>query len=216
MHFEVFVEDQSGAALLDVLVPRIIGEGHTHRLISYKGIGHLPKNMVSAVDVRHRMLLDRLPDLLRGYAATLRDGTLDWALIVVCDLDSRCLSAFRRELLDVLARQPMQVPKINFCIAVEEMEAWLLGDPQAVQRAYPKAKSRLLNDYLPDSIIGTWEALADAVYVGGCAALRKRGSPEIGRMKSEWAKTIAPHIDIEANRSPSFQYFRRKLRALAV
>jgi hypothetical protein len=74
----------------------------------------------------------------------------------------------------------------------------------------------VLNDYVPDSIIGTWEKMADVVYAGGCAALRKKGSPEIGRMKSEWARNIAPHIDIEANQSPSFRYFCGKLCALAM
>lgn len=44
-----------------------------------------------------------------------------------------------------------------FCIAIEEMEAWLLGDEKAIEEAYPQAKMPLLRKYVHDSIVGTWE-----------------------------------------------------------
>ena len=39
MHFEVLVEDQSGKKALDILIPKIIGDQHTFRVIEYRGIG---------------------------------------------------------------------------------------------------------------------------------------------------------------------------------
>ena len=42
MHFEILAEDQSGKKTLDILVPNIIGDEHTFRVISYKGIGRIP------------------------------------------------------------------------------------------------------------------------------------------------------------------------------
>jgi len=36
MHFEILVEDQSGKKALDVLTPKIIGYGHTVKVIYYK------------------------------------------------------------------------------------------------------------------------------------------------------------------------------------
>ena len=96
-----------------------------------------------------------------------------------------------------------------FCIAVEEMEAWLLGDRNAVLKAYPSAKTSLLNDYEQDSICGTWEKLAGAVYPGGLAKFRKENKTyqDIGKHKCEWALKIGEHMDVHRNCSPSFQFF---------
>lgn len=48
MHFEVLVEDQSGKKALDILIRKIIGDQHTFRVIEYRGIGHIPKNLKSS------------------------------------------------------------------------------------------------------------------------------------------------------------------------
>jgi hypothetical protein len=95
------------------------------------------------------------------------------------------------------------------------MEAWLLGDRTAITTAYPRAKTKILNKYRQDSICGTWELLADAIHKGGAAALKKEGWPAPGRAKCKWAKKIAPHIDVDANRSQSFGVFRDGVRKLA-
>nr|VFJ70950.1 MAG: hypothetical protein BECKFW1821C_GA0114237_102531 [Candidatus Kentron sp. FW] len=216
MHFEILVEDQSGKKALDILVPRIIGDGHTFKVYSYKGIGRIPKDLDKGSDPRKRILLEQLPQLLRGYGKTYPKGKTDYpaAVIVVCDLDDRCLKAFRQELFAVLdACNPR--PETRFCIAIEEGEAWFLGDIPAVKSAYPKAKDAVLNTYINDSVCGTWEKLADAVFNGGSGALTKKGSQAIGAEKSRWSEKISPHMDVYNNASPSFVYFRDKLRGLA-
>lgn len=212
MHFEVLVEDQSGKAMLANLIPRIVGPVHTFRITDYKGLGHLPKGLKPGTDARKRVLLDRLPTLLQAFGRSLRG--IPAAVMVVCDLDDRCLKAFRAELHAVLAASN-PAPLARFCVAIEEGEAWLLGDLAAVRSVYPKARERVLTAYVNDSICGTWETLADAVYPGGAVALRAKGSQAVGAEKSRWATAIAPHVDPDANRSPSFQYFRRQLQRLA-
>jgi hypothetical protein len=212
MHFEILIEDQSGAIMLDLLIPGIIGTDHTFRIHSYKGIGHLPKNLKSASDARKRILLDQLPRLLKGYGETYRDVT-DYSIIVVCDLDDKCLKEFRDELLHLLDECNPR-PSAHFCMMVEEGEAWFLGDKQAIRSAYPHAKEVVLNRYANDDICGTWEKLADAIVKGGSKKLLSLGWRSIGEEKSNWAEKITPHMDIETNQSPSFQYFRRKLRGL--
>jgi len=212
MHFEIPVEDQSGKRMLDVLVPRILGSEHSFRIFAYKGLGRIPRGMKGEIDPAKRVLLDRLRDALPGYSRSLDHATS--AVIVVCDLDARCLKAFRGELLAMLNDCDPRLP-IRFCIAVEEGGAWLLGDPQAARSAYPKARQQVLRDYENDAICGTWEILAEAVYPGGPAALKTQGVSAAGAEKSRWAEAIAPHIDPERNQSPSFHYFRGKLRELS-
>lgn len=211
MHFEFLVEDVSGKTMLNILVPKIFGTGtkHTFKYIHYKGIGKIAKNLHNESDPQKRQLLSQLPKLLQGYGNSLKE--IDACVVVVCDLDKRCLKQFREELLDLLNKCNPR-PETFFCIAIKEGEAWLLGDTEAVVKAYPKAKKKPLNEYKNDSICGTWEILADAIYRGGSKKLAALGWQAVGKEKSEWAQQIAPHIDIEENKSPSFCYFRDKIR----
>ena len=215
MHFEVLVEDQSGKAALDILMPKIIGDGHTFTVHAYKGIGRIPRNLSSSTEASRRLLLDQLPRLLRGYGKTFAGYPSNYpaALIVVCDLDDECRKILRRELLGILDGCYPR-PETRFCIAVEEGEAWLLGDIPAIKAAYPKARDDVLNHYRNDSICGTWECLADAVFSGGSSALKGKAWSAVGGEKSAWAKRIVPRMDVENNASPSFRYFREKLREL--
>jgi hypothetical protein len=208
MHFEILVEDRSGKIALDILIPKIIGDNHTFRVTPFKGIGHIPKSMTSAKNVSNRMLLNNLPKLLKAYGKSLQGYGV---VFVVCDLDDKCLKNFRVELLSILDNCNPQ-PETRFCIAVEEVEAWFLGDITAIKQAYPKARDAVLRAYVNDSICGTWEQLADAVYKGGAQALAKLGGRAEGAEKSVWAENITPYMDVDNNLSPSFNYFLGKLR----
>ena len=90
----------------------------------------------------------------------------------------------------------------------------MLGDFNAIKSAYPKAKDSVLRSYKNDSICGTWELLADAIYKGGIAALRKKNFPTIGMEKCEWSENISQYMDVNNNLSPSFVYFKGKLLEL--
>jgi len=216
MHFEILVEDSSGKTALEIIVPKIIGDKHTFNVHSYKGIGRIPRGLKSNSDPKKRILLDQLPRLIQGYGKTFAGYPADYSavVIIICDLDNRCLKTFRRELLDVVANCSPS-PETHFCIAIEEGEAWYLGDLNAVKAAYPNAKDAILKSYKSDSICGTWETLADAVYVGGCQKLSGLGWQAIGEEKNNWAKRISPCMDVDKNQSPSFSYFRNKLRGLS-
>ena len=215
MHFEVLVEDRSGALALEAILPKVLGPNgsdHSWRLLPYRGIGRLPRSLTAGGDPAKRILLDNLPRLLRGYGRSLRQ--IPSAVIVVVDLDDRDCMAFKRELLDVL-KVCNPAPETLFRIAIEESEAWLLGDRKAVMAAYPNARRAVLDRYVQDGICGTWEVLADAVHPGGAARLKRLGYPAAGAAKCDWAEKIAPHIDVERNRSGSFRAFRDGMRRLA-
>lgn len=216
MHFEILVEDQSGKNALERLFPRIVGSEHSFKIHCYRGIGRIPRNLKSDQDPKKRFLLEQLPRLLRGYGKTFSGYPSNYsaAVIIIADLDSRCLKMFRKELYDVLDSCDPE-PLAKFCIAIEEGEAWLLGDLPAVIKAYPNAKKQVLQSYVNDSICGTWEKLADAIYQGGSHSLSAQGYQAIGNAKSHWAARIAPGMDVENNKSPSFCYFRDRARSLA-
>jgi hypothetical protein len=203
MHFEFLVEDQSCGKAMNILAPKMIGTAATYRVIPYKGTARIPKNLRPKTDSARRMLLDQLPKLLRGYGKARPDSNI----VVICDLDKRDKESFLAELTNVLNLCSPR-PKAFFCLAVEELEAWYLGDLDAIRLAYPSAKNDVLSRYVPDSICDTWELLADAVYRGGRTVLSKKGWQAVGIEKSNWATSIAPHMTIEANRSPSFQHLR--------
>jgi hypothetical protein len=213
MHLEVLVEDSSGEALLRTLLPQFLGpegEPHTWRLHSYKGIGRIPRGLSPNIDPTKRILLNQLPRLLRGYGNT---PSVD-AVVVVLDTDKRDCAAFLRELKTVAAKcKP--APRTIFRLAIEEIEAWYLGDREALTSAYPRAKQQILDGYLQDSPCDTWELLADAVYPGGSAAVKKAGWPLPGQIKHEWATKIGPLMAPERNLSPSFGKLRDGLRRLA-
>ena len=216
MHFEILIEDQSGKKALEILVPKIISENDTFNIHPYKGIGRIPKNVGANKNTDKRILLDQLPRLLRGYGNAFAGypDNCPAVVVFVCDLDNKNLKDFRRELTDILNACNPQ-PQTRFCIAIEEGEAWFLGDPAAVRSAYPKAKESVLNAYVNDSICGTWERLADAVYSGGSTALSSKGWQAVGAEKFQWSEKISPHMNVAANSSPSFNYFRQTLLELA-
>ncbi|GLQ95446.1 hypothetical protein [Dyella acidisoli] len=217
MHIEVLVEDASGAKLIESLLPKVIGsfgEPHTWRIHAYKGIGRLPEGLSNRADPAKRALLDQLPRLLVGYGKT---PGID-AVLVVLDTDQRDCKAFLQELKDVFGRCD-PAPVTMFRLAIEEIEAWLLGDRQALLTAYPKAKRDVLDRYKQDAVCGTWELLADVLYPGGSAAVKNVGWPLPGQIKHEWAERVGPNMNIDNNLSPSFAKFRdglRRLVALAI
>ena len=129
---------------------------------------------------------------------------------MIVDLDDRNKSKFIAELKELLdACNPR--PDAHFVLAVEEGEAWLLGDFDAVKTAYPRAKTAVLDSYEYDSICGTWELLADAVYPGGHETLKQLGYSLIGKEKCAWANNITEVMSMSKNNSPSFQHFIKTL-----
>jgi len=220
MHFEVLAEDKSGTITLEKMFGSFFTPKdnlHTWNIHQHSGIGHLPKNLMPGSNPKTQMLLNKLPSMLKAYGKTFRGYGANYsaAVIVVCDLDNRNYQSFMTE-LTTLIKSCDPAPTTAFVLAVEEGEAWLLGDREAVTTAYPGAKLPILDAYVPDNVCGTWEVLADAIYPGGAAALKKVGYPEIGRVKCAWADKIAPHMDLNANRSPSFQKLIEVLTNLTV
>ena len=63
MHFEILVEDRSGKAALDILIPKIINANHSFKVRAYKGVGRIPKNLKSSTDA-HSCLENEIDEIV--------------------------------------------------------------------------------------------------------------------------------------------------------
>ena len=194
IRLEVLVEGSSDAPAIKEVLQRKLGlaENVHFRIHPHRGRGKLPVNPLTKPDLKHRGLLDQLPAKLIGYARSLPSCFV----VVVVDSDDSPPKQVVADLERMLNQLPAK-PNVIFCLAVEETESWFIADIEAVGRAYPKGlKKRLLKNIEPDAIVGAWEKLALALGVDPKTVS--------GSTKYEWAIRIAPHLDLNAPKSPSF------------
>jgi hypothetical protein len=195
-----FLEEPSAEAALKVLVPKIV-PGVGCQFNTYTGKEELVKN---------------LPARLRGYRACLPFQAVK--IVVLVDRDDDDCVLLKRKLDDIAAAAGLRTASGTSApdatvlnrIVVEELEAWFFGDVPAIGKAFPRVPAGLgaQSKYRdPDAIRGgTWEALE--------RVLQKHGYHNGRLRKLAAAQAIAPHMDIENNRSKSFQVFRDGLRRL--
>lgn len=203
MHFFLFVEEPSAEAALENILPRLLGEAHTYQILTHGGKDDL---------------LKKLATKLRSYRAYIT--TMDCRFIVIIDRDSEDCVALKNR-LEVIASEAGIVTKTQATngvfhlinrIAIEELEAWFLGDFSAINAAYPRVNRNLANQNTyrdPDNIKGgTWEALE--------RVLMRAGYYAGGLPKVEAARTISQYMDIENNRSDSFNQLVAGIRSFLV
>lgn len=202
MHVEFLVEEPSAEAALRTLAPKILRPGDTFDVHPFQN--------------KHE-LLHRLPSRLRGYSYWLPE---DWRIVVLVDQDSDDCRVLKADLESAAqgaglvtqssSRQGRDFKVLNR-VAVEELEAWFIGDPEAVVSAYPRvppsfaAAARYRDS---DSIKGgTWEALE--------RVLQKAGYYRSGLPKIAAARLISAQMNPDRNRSRSFRAFRNGLIRLS-
>lgn len=216
MYIQFLIEDESASILIEHVMEKL-AEKYSETMITwdkkfFKGIGHLSKKG-TPLEQKTGKLLNDLPMFLRAFDKILQSMNHS-ALFVVLDNDKRDTETFKKQ-LEKVAKDNMVLVDHVFCIAVKEMEAWLLGDMSAIEAVYPNLKKNVVRKYEQDGICNTWEVLADMVYPGGLKKLMRLAGfsySEIGKAKAEWADMIGASLDIDNNQSPSFQYFINQLR----
>jgi hypothetical protein len=198
---EFLVEEQSCERLLRQIVPDLM-PGVAFAVFTFNGKPDL---------------LKKLPDRLKGYHALVRE--YGYKIVVIVDRDDEdCRSL--KEKLNAAARAAGLVPASDAPpgqpfdvlnrIAVEELEAWLLGDVPALRAAYPKIPASLgarekFRD--PDAVRGgTAEALE--------RELQRHGYHGAGLSKVGNAEEVARHMDLDNNTSMSFRQFRDGVRRM--
>jgi hypothetical protein len=198
VHF--LVEGPSERAFFDGWAPRALG-GQKIRVHPHEGKGKLPKDLAAAPPSDQRQLLTQLPAKLRGYAEA--SNVADLHVVVVLDADDDDPDELARA-IESAARTVAPKLRVTVRLAVEETEAFYLGDLKGLRKAYPAADMKRAQDYVPDSICGTWELFSHVIDDGG-------------ERKVEWAETMGPLLTTKAeeSRSPSFKRLVTALTAAA-
>lgn len=202
MRIEFLVEEYSAEAALINILPRILGEDAAYAIRAFSGKADL---------------LSQLPKRLNGYRKWLPE---DGRIVVLVDQDQENCLALKSK-LEEAAKKAGFITKsgahgrsrfevINR-LAIEELEAWFFGDPEALVQAYPRVPAmigRKAQYRNPDAIVGgTWEALE--------RILKQSGYYPGGMPKVETARNVSMYMDPNRNISKSFQVFRDTLKALA-
>ena len=194
IQLEILVEEPSADEALRHLLPKILrGRGRAKILnlgSKYKLLKALPfrlsayrQRIESGEHIRIVVLLDRDRDDCERLKNTLERMAKDAGLPTKTSPDSSGYFC-------VLNR-----------IVIEELESWFIGDPVALRKAFSSLPT--INNahglfHNPDNG-GSWEALH--------RFLKKHGIYKSSFPKIDAARRIAPHMEVTANRSKSFQVF---------
>ncbi|MBQ7274202.1 MAG: hypothetical protein IJR15_01980 [Clostridiales bacterium] len=211
MHIEILTEDRSGAVVVERLVTRLLEEEKidaTHAVRPHRGCGSLPKDWDTRPVKFASSLLDLLPAKCRAYNKVY--GNTDTILVVIIDSDNNVPDELRQELYRVCKKYARDIRSV-IGLCTEEVESWLLGDIDAVLKAYPDADLNAYKDYVQDSICGTWETLCRVTFPYNYEDIIEIGYPAIGHYKARWAEAISPYMEPGSNVSPSFQTFKNAL-----
>jgi hypothetical protein len=194
---EVLVEGTSDQLTVRVILKNRFGlnEKQDFLIHPHQGKGKLPKHPHRKPDPKHRGLLDQLPATLKGYGSFSDDR----CVVVLVDADDTQCEKLKDDLIELYQELKSRPSCALFRIAVEEIESWFIADPDAIRRAYPKAKTAQLDRIKPDSVIGAWESLA--------RALGRKPEDCSSADKHEWATKITPYLDLDDPKSPSLRAF---------
>jgi len=201
MEIEILVEEQSAEEALRHLLPRLLKNRGRAKVINLSN---------------KYKLLKVLPKRLAAYAQRIADGE-SLRVVVLVDRDDDDCERLKAELERMAAAAGLptksspgangQFVVLNR-IVVEELESWFIGDPLALRKAFtslPKIEQNSGIFRNPDNG-GTWEALH--------RFLKKHDIYKSSFPKIDAARRIAPHMNVEQNRSRSFQVFVDGIEAL--
>jgi len=199
MRLEVIVEEPSMEEALRHLLPRILQGRARWKAVNMRNKGRL---------------LKELPKRLRAYRKRMESGE-NLKIIVLVDRDNDDCHELKQR-LETIAREAGLTTKaaangqggfqVVTRIAIEELEAWFMGDEKALKAAFGSlTKAAFPNSFKNPDNGGTWERLH--------RFLKRNGIYRNSFPKSDAARRIAPHMEPDRNRSHSFQAFRLGVEA---
>lgn len=200
---EFLVEEPSAEEALRHVLPKLVGGRAQWKLVN--------------LGSKYR-LLNELPKRLAAYRDRVARGE-PLRVVVLVDRDADDCAALKRRLEDMARAAKLttktspdaqgQFHVVNR-IAVEELESWFIGDAAALRKTFTSLPVINTGNGMfrnPDNG-GSWEALH--------RFLKRHGIYKSSYPKIDAARRIAPNLDLQANRSRSFQVFVEGVEALLV
>jgi len=176
----LLTEEKSMRECLKVIIPQLWPdsiEGLNWFVLSFQGKSDLKKS---------------IPKKMKGWKNYGKPH-----FIILQDNDGGNYFATKQELCTIANRcgKPFHVR-----IVCQELESWLLGDPEAIRRAYPQARIPARAQFRKPDKLGN-------------------ASQELGRLiniptKVQRAQNISQHLDLTKNNSKSFNVFIKTLQQL--
>lgn len=200
MHIELFLEEPSAEAFFAGFLSKLLPPETSWSGIVFQGKADLLAN---------------LERRLKGYRHWM---PADWRIVVLVDEDRQDCHQLKKRLEDAAMAAGFTTKTtaqgrgflVLNRIAIEELEAWFFGDPQALADAFPRVSANLGARAAfrnPDAIAGgTWEALE--------RVLQRAGYYGAGLPKIEVARKMASQMRPDRNSSTSFGRFAEGLAAL--
>lgn len=194
------VEGPAEVTFLEALLPRLL-PAHSFQVYPHQGRGRLSTDPNKEPAPTQRGLFDNLATTLRVWGRHF-DPAVD-RVVVLADVDEDdCAELLGR--LESLHKKINPRPRTIFRLAIEETEAWYLGDAAAVRKAFPEASRNKLAAWKPDRVGRTWELFQEII---GAQSEDKPG----------WGEAMGAVLAVDEplerkNRSPSFRKFCRRVR----
>ena len=177
----LLTEEQSMGGCLNFIIPQLwpdSQEGKNWLVLSFQGKSDLKKS---------------IPQKMRGW------NYRNPHFIILQDNDGGDCVAIKEELYNI--SHPYG-KSFHVRIVCQELESWLLGDLEAIRRAYPQTQRRIQNRAKfrnPDNLGNASQELERLINT---------------KAKTQRAKKICQHFDLEENKSRSFNVFIRTLKQL--
>lgn len=185
--FVFFLEEKSAEIMLNEILPQILPEHIQYQFIIFEGKQDLEK---------------RLPRRLKGWL-----NAEQVQFVVLRDKDSGDCIKIKEKLKQICVDAGK--PNTLIRIACHELESFYLGDLQAVARAFGKetlSKSQQTRKFKnPDELSNPVQELEKLL----------EGLVDGGYQKISGSRKIAPFMDIENNRSTSFNQLVSGIRKMA-
>lgn len=200
---EVFVEEPSAEAALEIILPKMLDDNVNYSIHPHQGKPDLFKNVRS-----------RLAGLRHSELQNMR-------ILVLYDNDDHpdCKQK-KDELSKVIADVGLIVPSQDneeivrpnalVRVVMQELESWFLGDADAIRKAFPRVDRTFEKKEKyrkPDGIRG---GASETLH----SLLQKSGYYKNKFPKIEVARRISQHMDPTKNRSKSFQVFKSGVEIL--
>ncbi|HBK55229.1 MAG TPA: hypothetical protein DDZ76_02920 [Xanthomonadales bacterium] len=197
----MLVEEQSAEEALRHLLPKLLKNRARAKVIN--------------LGSKYR-LLKVLPERLAAYGHRIASGE-PLRVVVLVDRDDDDCEQLKAELERMAVAAGLSTKSAPAAdgqfvvlnrIVIEELESWFIGDPSALRKAFtslPKIEQNAGIFRNPDNG-GSWEALH--------RFLKKHGIYKSSFPKIDAPRRIAPHMNVEQNRSRSFRVFVDGMDAL--